>query len=96
MSIVFKIDNLLISLLLFILFFGWNTDYLQKMTKDGSMYGFRGGPAGVMKGKYVKLTDELFYCYRNQVMFNCSILFRDLVTNKKTFRYAMPYFKFVI
>ena len=68
-SIVFKIDNLLISLLLFILFFGWNTDYLQKMTKDSSMYGFRGGPGGVIKGKYVRLTDEIFYRYRNQVMF---------------------------
>ncbi|GJZ10989.1 hypothetical protein Tco_0545748 [Tanacetum coccineum] len=38
----------------------------EKRTKDGTMYGFRGGPTRVMKGKYVKLTDEFVYPYRNQ------------------------------
>lgn len=32
------------------------------------MYGFRGGPAGVMKCKYVELTDEFVYPYKNQVI----------------------------
>ncbi|GJX55463.1 nucleic acid-binding, OB-fold protein [Tanacetum coccineum] len=41
-------------------------DYLQKRTRDNTMYGFRGGPAGVTKGKYIKLTDEFVYPYTNQ------------------------------
>ncbi|GKC97047.1 hypothetical protein Tco_1162489, partial [Tanacetum coccineum] len=41
-------------------------DYLQKRTRDSTMYGFRGGPARVTKGKYVKLTDEFVYPYTNQ------------------------------
>lgn len=33
------------------------------------MYGFKGGPAGIMKGKYVELSAEFVYPYRNQVVF---------------------------
>lgn len=42
-------------------------DYLQQRTTGSIMYGFRGGPAGVMKGKYVELSTEYVYPYRNQV-----------------------------
>ncbi|PWA57965.1 cytochrome P450-like protein [Artemisia annua] len=45
-------------------------NYLQKRTKDSTMYGFRGGTAGVMKGKYVKLTDEFVYPYRSDICRN--------------------------
>ncbi|PWA58467.1 Phosphofructokinase [Artemisia annua] len=85
-----NIDNFLISLLLFVLFFGWNTKYLQKMTEDSSMYGFRGGLGGVMKGKYVKLTDEIFYRYRNQVCFDmiCSGSGRDKKETPEQFKEA--------
>jgi hypothetical protein len=31
------------------------------------MYGFKGGPAGIMKGKYVELNSDFVYPYRNQV-----------------------------
>ncbi|GJS96281.1 ARID DNA-binding domain-containing protein [Tanacetum coccineum] len=48
------------------IFAGLQTIY-RKRTKDNTMYGFRGGAAGVMKGKYVKLTDEFVYLYRNQI-----------------------------
>lgn len=44
-------------------------DYLQQRTTGSTMYGFRGGPAGVMKGKYVELSSEYVYPYRNQVFF---------------------------
>ncbi|KAJ0017890.1 hypothetical protein Pint_09575 [Pistacia integerrima] len=32
------------------------------------VYGFRGGPVGIMKGKYIELTPEYIYPYRNQFM----------------------------
>jgi diphosphate-dependent phosphofructokinase len=32
------------------------------------MYGFKGGPAGLMKGKYVELGTYFVYSYRNQVI----------------------------
>lgn len=44
-----------------------STDYLQDHAKGSVLYGFRGGPAGIMKSKYVELTAEYIYPYRNQV-----------------------------
>lgn len=44
-------------------------DYLQDHAKGSTLYGFKGGPAGIMKCKYVQLTAELIYPYRNQVIF---------------------------
>lgn len=45
----------------------WNVDYLQDRCKGSTLYGFKGGPAGIMKCKYVVLTPEYIYPYRNQV-----------------------------
>lgn len=42
-------------------------DYLQNSCKGSTLYGFKGGPAGIMKCKYVVLTPEYIYPYRNQV-----------------------------
>ncbi|CAL5418192.1 unnamed protein product [Camellia sinensis] len=42
-------------------------DYLQDRCKGSTMYGFMGGPAGIMKCKYVVMTPEFIYPYRNQV-----------------------------
>lgn len=44
-------------------------DYLQDKAEGSTLYGFRGGPAGIMKCKYVELTSEYIYPYRNQVYF---------------------------
>lgn len=56
-------------------------DYLQSRTKDSVVYGFRGGPAGIMKGKYVELTWDFVHPYRNQVRLvdncRCSLLAND-------------------
>ncbi|XP_062100459.1 pyrophosphate--fructose 6-phosphate 1-phosphotransferase subunit beta-like [Humulus lupulus] len=41
-------------------------DYLQERAKGSVLYDFRGGPAGIMKDKYVELTPEYIYPYRNQ------------------------------
>ena len=53
------------SIVEFILCF--RVDYLQERAKGSTLYGFRGGPAGIMKCKYVELTPEYIYPYRNQV-----------------------------
>lgn len=42
-------------------------DYLQDHARGSTLYGFKGGPAGIMKCKYVELTAEFIYPYRNQV-----------------------------
>lgn len=42
-------------------------DYLQDRAEGSTLYGFRGGPAGIMKCKYVELNAEYIYPYRNQV-----------------------------
>lgn len=48
---------------------GWsNTDYLHNRTKNSTIYGFKGGPIGFLKCKYVHLSHEFVYPYRNQVM----------------------------
>ncbi|GKF68928.1 pyrophosphate--fructose 6-phosphate 1-phosphotransferase subunit beta, partial [Tanacetum coccineum] len=52
------------------------------------MYGFRGGPAGVMKGKYVKLTDEFVYPYRNQGGFDMICSGRDKIETPEQFKEA--------
>ncbi|KAL6332604.1 hypothetical protein AAG906_009924 [Vitis piasezkii] len=41
-------------------------DYLQNHVKGSTLYGFKGGPAGIMKCKYVELDSEFIYPYRNQ------------------------------
>lgn len=43
------------------------SDYLQERTKGSRVYGFKGGPAGIMKCNYVELSTEFIYPYRNQV-----------------------------
>ncbi|CAN6895863.1 unnamed protein product, partial [Brassica oleracea] len=43
-------------------------DYLQERAKESTFYGFKGGPAGIMKCKYVELNVEYIHPYRNQVL----------------------------
>ena len=43
-------------------------DFLQHRAKGSTMYGFKGGPAGVMKCEYVELNTDFVYPYRNQVI----------------------------
>lgn len=50
------------------IFVAFGLDYLQQRASGSTLYGFRGGPAGIMKGKYVDLTAEFIYPYRNQVL----------------------------
>ncbi|RZB51830.1 Pyrophosphate--fructose 6-phosphate 1-phosphotransferase subunit beta 2, partial [Glycine soja] len=51
----------------------WSQYYLQDLVEGSTLYDFRGGPAGIMKCKYVELTSDYIYPYRNQVYFSISI-----------------------
>ncbi|XP_071730024.1 pyrophosphate--fructose 6-phosphate 1-phosphotransferase subunit beta-like [Rutidosis leptorrhynchoides] len=63
-------------------------DYLQNRTQGSMMYGFRGGPAGVMKSKYVNLTNEFVYPYRNQGGFDMICSGRDKIETPEQFQEA--------
>ncbi|KAG5622953.1 hypothetical protein H5410_008171 [Solanum commersonii] len=63
-------------------------DYLQTHCKGSTIYGFRGGPAGIMKGKYVVLTPEFIYPYRNQGGFDMICSGRDKIETPEQFKQA--------
>ncbi|KAI3456504.1 hypothetical protein Pfo_013167 [Paulownia fortunei] len=63
-------------------------DYLQDRCKGSTLYGFRGGPAGIMKCKYVVLTSEYIYPYRNQGGFDMICSGRDKIETPEQFKQA--------
>ncbi|PKA47853.1 Pyrophosphate--fructose 6-phosphate 1-phosphotransferase subunit beta [Apostasia shenzhenica] len=63
-------------------------DYLQDRAKGSTVYGFRGGPAGIMKCKYVELTPEYIYPYRNQGGFDMICSGRDKIETPEQFKQA--------
>ncbi|KVH96890.1 hypothetical protein Ccrd_001016 [Cynara cardunculus var. scolymus] len=63
-------------------------DYLQERCKGSTLYGFKGGPAGIMKGKYVVLTPEFIYPYRNQGGFDMICSGRDKIETPEQFKQA--------
>ncbi|KAL8156857.1 hypothetical protein AgCh_001816 [Apium graveolens] len=63
-------------------------DYLQDRCKGSTLYGFNGGPAGIMKCKYVTLTSEYIYPYRNQGGFDMICSGRDKIETPEQFKQA--------
>ncbi|KAL1804185.1 hypothetical protein ACET3Z_032832 [Daucus carota] len=63
-------------------------DYLQDRCKGSTLYGFNGGPAGIMKCKYVTLTSEYIYPYRNQGGFDMICSGRDKIETREQFKQA--------
>ncbi|KAF2303695.1 hypothetical protein GH714_021304 [Hevea brasiliensis] len=63
-------------------------DYLQERAKGSILYGFRGGPAGIMKCKYVELTADFIYPYRNQGGFDMICSGRDKIETPEQFKQA--------
>ncbi|CAD5165093.1 pyrophosphate--fructose 6-phosphate 1-phosphotransferase subunit beta [Musa acuminata AAA Group] len=63
-------------------------DYLQERAKGSILYGFKGGPAGIMKCKYVQLTPEFIYPYRNQGGFDMICSGRDKIETPEQFKQA--------
>ncbi|XVE51050.1 hypothetical protein DITRI_Ditri02bG0007400 [Diplodiscus trichospermus] len=63
-------------------------DYLQDRAKGSILYGFRGGPAGIMKCKYVELNADYVYPYRNQGGFDMICSGRDKIETPEQFKQA--------
>ncbi|ESQ38173.1 hypothetical protein EUTSA_v10028543mg [Eutrema salsugineum] len=63
-------------------------DYLEEHAKGSSLFGFRGGPAGIMKGKLVELTSDFVYPYRNQGGFDMICSGRDKIETPEQFQQA--------
>lgn len=63
-------------------------DYLQDRCKGSTLYGFRGGPAGIMKCKYIILNTEYIYPYRNQGGFDMICSGRDKIETPDQFKQA--------
>ncbi|XP_054795782.1 pyrophosphate--fructose 6-phosphate 1-phosphotransferase subunit beta-like [Prosopis cineraria] len=63
-------------------------DYLQNRVKGSILYGFRGGPAGIMKCKYVELNSDYIYPYRNQGGFDMICSGRDKIETPEQFKQA--------
>ncbi|GMJ14563.1 hypothetical protein like AT1G12000 [Hibiscus trionum] len=63
-------------------------DYLQERAKGSVLYGFRGGPAGIMKCKYIELTADYIYPYRNQGGFDMICSGRDKIETPEQFKQA--------
>lgn len=63
-------------------------DYLQNCGKGSTVYGFKGGPAGIMKCKYVELTPDFIYPYRNQGGFDMICSGRDKIETPEQFKQA--------
>lgn len=63
-------------------------DYLQDRAKGSMLYGFRGGPAGIMKCKYLELTADYIYPYRNQGGFDMICSGRDKIETPEQFKQA--------
>ncbi|XP_041997814.1 pyrophosphate--fructose 6-phosphate 1-phosphotransferase subunit beta-like isoform X2 [Salvia splendens] len=54
-------------------------DYLEERAQGSTLYGFRGGPAGIMNSKYVFLTSDFVRPYRNQGGFDMICSGRDKI-----------------
>ncbi|EOA40028.1 hypothetical protein CARUB_v10008719mg [Capsella rubella] len=63
-------------------------DYLQERAKGSTFYGFKGGPAGIMKCKYVELNAEYIHPYRNQGGFDMICSGRDKIETPDQFKQA--------
>lgn len=63
-------------------------DYLQDHAKGSVLYGFRGGPAGIMKCKYIELTSDYICPYRNQGGFDMICSGRDKIETPEQFKQA--------
>ncbi|XP_010244159.1 PREDICTED: pyrophosphate--fructose 6-phosphate 1-phosphotransferase subunit beta [Nelumbo nucifera] len=63
-------------------------DYLQDRVKGSTLYGFKGGPAGIMRCKFVELTPDYIYPYRNQGGFDMIRSGRDKIETPEQFKQA--------
>lgn len=63
-------------------------DYLQTHAPGSILYGFKGGPAGIMRNKWLEITTPLLYPYRNQGGFDIICSGRDKIELPEQFKQA--------
>jgi pyrophosphate--fructose-6-phosphate 1-phosphotransferase len=63
-------------------------DYLEEHAKGSILYGFRGGPAGIMRNKVVVITEQFLFPYRNQGGFDIICSGRDKIETPEQFLQA--------
>lgn len=63
-------------------------DYLQTHAPGSVLFGFKGGPAGIMRNKYVEITSHLLYPFRNQGGFDIICSGRDKIETPEQFKQA--------
>lgn len=63
-------------------------DYLQTHAPGSVLYGFKGGPAGIMRNKWVEITSQLLYPFRNQGGFDIICSGRDKIETPEQFQQA--------
>lgn len=63
-------------------------DYLQEHAPESVLYGFKGGPAGIMRNKVVEITAEFLFPYRNQGGFDIICSGRDKIETPEQFQHA--------
>lgn len=64
-------------------------DYLQTHAAGSVLYGFKGGPAGIMRNKAVEISAEFLYPYRNQGGFDIICSGRDKIETPEQFEQAV-------
>jgi pyrophosphate--fructose-6-phosphate 1-phosphotransferase len=63
-------------------------DYLQEHAEGSILYGFRGGPAGIMRNKVLVITEEFLFPFRNQGGFDIICSGRDKIETPEQFLQA--------
>ena len=60
-------------------------DYLEKKASESVLYGFKGGPAGIMRNKWVEITGRMLYPFRSQGGFDMINSGRDKIETPEQF-----------
>lgn len=64
-------------------------DALKTANKENKLYGFLGGPSGIVDGKYLELTDEIMDAYRNTGGFDIIGSGRTKLETEEQFKKAL-------
>ncbi len=64
-------------------------DAMKTQNKENKLYGFLGGPSGIVEGKYMELTDEIMDAYRNTGGFDIIGSGRTKLETEEQFKKAL-------
>ena len=69
-------------------------DALKSANKENKLYGFLGGPSGIIDGKYIELTEEYISEYRNTGGFDIIGSGRTKLETQEQFEKSLAVFKY--